>query len=488
MVQTTTLETTENHLGSEPRTNPDKVNQVINKENKSGTLTLYIPSNFDIDKLVKDNPPTFKYHRDKFIYLAQLINDLPSRKKTDKVLVDYVPFYSKLIQRRVRDYRKHLDYLVEQGVFEENKQYIVGKKSRSFRFSESFDTIIKPTVITKPTLIKSILKFIDLDDDVCSLYQTAEKDELYYLTKWFNGKLTVDMNGAKKYLEGLRQQELDQFLFKYDAMRRFNSRYIVLLKIERGEFAHTIDKTARRLHTVLTQLKSELRQFIQYNGKPLIAIDITNSQPYLSTILFNYEKFRENNISSLITLYNNTYNTTDIFNSQLYYVSKNVKNAKDSASVNKYIEMVKSGRLYEEFGKILVERNLLTDSLLLRKEAKTIIFSSIFSPNQAIAYNEEMKIFKEVFPDVYEIYRGVKQNEHRTLACLLQNLEAKLVLENACKFITEEHPEIPLFTLHDSIITTEGNEEYVYNVLYEVLLKAIGIPPTLKYERWEKVA
>ena len=344
MVQTTTLETTENHLGSEPRTNPDKVNQVINKENKSGTLTLYIPSNFDIDKLVKDNPPTFKYHRDNFIYLAHLINDLPSRKKTDKVLVDYVPFYSKLIQRRVRDYRKHLDYLVEQGVFEENKQYIVGKKSRSFRFSESFDTIIKPTVITKPTLIKSILKFIDLDDDVCSLYQTADKDELYYLTKWFNGKLTVDMNGAKKYLEGLRQQELDQFLFKYDAMRRFNSRYIVLLKIERGELAHTIYKTARRLHTVLTQLKSELRQFIQYNGKPLIAIDITNSQPYLSTILFNYEKFRENNISSLITLYNNTYNTTDIFNSQLYYVSKNVKNAKDSASVNKYIEMVKSGR------------------------------------------------------------------------------------------------------------------------------------------------
>ena len=136
---------------------------------------------------------------------------------------------------------------------------------------------------------------------------------------------------------------------------------------------------------------------------------------------------------------------------------------------------------------IVPERRVITDDTPVRKQAKKIIFSSIFSPNKAIGYNQEMKIFKETFPDVYEIYRSIKQNEHRTLACLLQNLEAKLVLHTACKIISEERPEIPLYTLHDSIITTKGNEEFVYQVLYDVLLNAIGIPPTLKYEKWEKV-
>lgn len=156
--------------------------------------------------------------------------------------------------------------------------------------------------------------------------------------------------------------------------------------------------------------------------------------------------------------------------------------------MKQYVEIVKSGQLYEEFGKILLTKGIITDDTPIRKQAKTIIFSSIFSPNQSIAYNQSIVIFKEYFPDVYEIYRSIKQNEHRTLACLLQNLEAKLVLNTACKIISQLKPEMPLFTLHDSIITTSGNEQLVYEVLYDVLLNAIGIPPTLKFERWEKAA
>ncbi len=493
LMKSLTLNAPLNHNGSETQPNPVRAEQVnIYEEYKK--LTLYIPENFDIDKLVKISPPDFKYHRDCFIYLVHLIIDIPSRNKDSEM--DYIPFYSALIQRRVRNYRDYLNYLVKQGVFLENKQYIVGKQSRSFKFTAEYDTIIKPVFITKRTLIKSILNFINIDISPFNLGITTneesllgnKKQELEYLLKWFNKDLTIDYLGAKEYLEDLYELESTGYITKAIAMRKFNSRYIVLLKLHRMEFSSTIDCTAGRLHTVLTQLKGELRQFIRFNGRSLIAVDITNSQPYLSTVLLNLEKYRENNILPLIQIYNKSYTNPNTYKSQPYYLSKKIENAKDSANVKTYIEYVKSGQLYEEFGKILLENGIITDENSMRKQAKNIIFSSIFSPNQCISYNEAMQIFKGNFPEVYEIYRAIKQSEHRTLACILQNLEAQLILHTACKIISEEKPEIPLFTLHDSIITTEGNEEYVYGILFEILLYAIGIPPTLKFEKWEKVA
>ena len=98
-----------------------------------------------------------------------------------------------------------------------------------------------------------------------------------------------------------------------------------------------------------------------------------------------------------------------------------------------------------------------------------------------------MKVFRNVFPNVYEIFKLIKigKGHHNTLAILLQHLEATLVLHKACKIIFEERPDIPIFTLHDSIITTEGNEDYINEVLTNVLTQAIGIAPKLKVERWE---
>lgn len=486
-----TLVTPLNHKRSEPQQRPDSVTQAEKELPKR--LTLYIPENFDIDEIIKNNPPDFKYHRDCFIYLVHLINHIPSNNKD--VEMYYIPFYSALIQRRVRDYRKYLDYLVKNDVLWEDRQYIKGEKSRGFCLTNLYDTEIKPTYITKPTLIKSILKFIHLDNNQTNpeINQNNFEDNLFdnnleYLTKWFNSNLTVDFIEAKKHLEKLREVDASHPTEGFKATRKFNMRYITLLKIHRGEFNHTIDATAGRMHTVLTQLKGELRQFIKYNGQTLIAIDITNSQPYLSTVLFNFEKFEKNKILQTIKIYNYNHNSQHNSNKLPYYLSKKVKEASESENVNQYIELVKSGLLYEEFGKILFEKGLINDDSSLRKQAKKIIFSSIFSPNTSIGHNKAIQIFKDYFPDVYEIYSNIKFKEHRTLACTLQNFEANLILHTACQIIANEKPEIPLFTLHDSIITTEGNEEYVYNTLFEVLLNAIGVPPTLKYEKWEKVA
>ena len=62
--------------------------------------------------------------------------------------------------------------------------------------------------------------------------------------------------------------------------------------------------------------------------------------------------------------------------------------------------------------------------------------------------------------------------------------EADLVLKKICGRIADERPDIPLFTLHDSVITTEKHVGYVRSVMSHVLEEWMGASPALKIESW----
>jgi hypothetical protein len=60
------------------------------------------------------------------------------------------------------------------------------------------------------------------------------------------------------------------------------------------------------------------------------------------------------------------------------------------------------------------------------------------------------------------------------------------VLDKICKRISIEKPSLPIFTIHDSIITTRGNESYIQLVMKEELEKGIGKVPILAIEPLQK--
>lgn len=455
------------------------------------SYTCYVPENFNINVLVIDNPPEFKFHRDKFNYIAHLINDIPSKKKNledgyrywEKEDYSFTSLYSPLLQAKIQDYKKYIQYLTDNGVLVSDNLHIKGQKSIGYKFSKKYQTDIKPVPLTKQIFIKRVLQFVNVDYDSLksSFIKSGENNEQKYdyLTKWFNEKLTIDYVGAKSYLDELFEQELLQFGHE-KAMIKKNLRKIVVEKIHRGNFLSRVDMTVGRLHTVLTQLKSELRQFVRYDGKKLVAADLKNSQPYLSTILFDAERLNRREILKVIKSYNHNFNTSyNPFNIP-YYVSKNIETYKN------YVE---SGKLYERFVVALIEEGVLDpneDFDTLRGTAKKAVLTSIFSPNNAIAYKTEMKIFKQIFPEVYSVFKTIKygKGKHNTLAILLQKIETELVLDEVCKIISEANPSIPIFTLHDAVITTENHIEFVEMVMKEVLAEAIGLNPTIKREYW----
>ncbi|MFN5850155.1 MAG: hypothetical protein ACK43K_16825, partial [Chitinophagales bacterium] len=117
-------------------------------------------------------------------------------------------------------------------------------------------------------------------------------------------------------------------------------------RIHKGDFQFTIDNNAGRLYTVLTQIKKELRQFIRYNGKKLVAVDIKNSQPYLSSVLFSEEHYNLNNCEKAIQYYNPLYKIEENYS--------NFKNILDKArkkeDIPKFLSIISKGKIYEFYG------------------------------------------------------------------------------------------------------------------------------------------
>lgn len=459
---------------------------------KQSYYVVYIPENLNLKELTQKNPPTFKYDLDCFAYLCNCINDDSNCKN-----IDFTPLYSEILQGKIRKYRIYLDYLIQHKIIIEDKQYFVGVKSRNFKFSDAFNSKVIPYKLTKKTLVNNIFN---------SLYPSIEKIEkkraIYkalnnrnsnntnpdfferpnHLEKWFNNNLQVNLIEAKEYLNDLLTQGQNQG--GVNPMKKYCSRLISIEKLARREFNFNTDSTSGRLHTNLTTLKSELRNYLNYDNQKLISLDIVNSQPYLSLILTNYDLFEKNNMIKRISEYNKIFSTDLLKQNKLKRLVATCQNNHD---VKLYNELIINGKIYEYFGNELINHNPLVDleGLSLRKYAKKKLFQAFFSKNNSIAFCENIKVFKKCFPTIYQIFLIIKGNKsHRALPCVLQKIEAELILNNVTKQISNFDGNIPLYTIHDSIITIEKYKLLVKNILESELLNLTGKMPNIKEELW----
>jgi len=92
----------------------------------------------------------------------------------------------------------------------------------------------------------------------------------------------------------------------------------------------------------------------------------------------------------------------------------------------------------------------------------------------------------KLFSIIKTAFRGGDKDQHNRLACLLQSIESEIILHRCCKRIWEEgEHKIPVFTIHDSIVTTVDNLEFVKRIMEEELTRNIGLAPSLSIETWD---
>ncbi len=473
-------------------------------------MRLYLPENLNIFELTNSVPPNFKpYKLDKLCYILHLINAIPLMDK-DVQNEEFVPINAKKLQKKIQNYKKYLDYLeLDLKIIESDNHYIVGEKSKGFRFVEEFRTPVK-TMQVEDFVFRNKLK----------ADKNRKKDSvkhLKFLTKWFNPKLQIDYNFVDEFLkEEYRLKMLDKALWNYDRKSKKhkspeNQMVHAQMSAERlkwQDHSLVLDDNVYRLHTNLTNMPSRIRNAVTYDGQKLISIDIKNSQPYLSTILLSRsfwieQKNGQNNKNSLSVLFdelqigvlpsisNKSTNKLNIKSINLshndsYIMLGDIHKTLVSNGFSDFINLVVKGRLYEYLEEQFSIH--LGETFATRKEVKTAVFQVLFTDNRFLGQKEAKpkKLFKELFPEVYEVFRKIKSKDSTLLPRLLQSIESYLIIDVISKRISKEYPNAPLFTIHDSISTTAEYVDVVENIMLEELCIAIGYAPTLAREEWCK--
>jgi hypothetical protein len=94
--------------------------------------------------------------------------------------------------------------------------------------------------------------------------------------------------------------------------------------------------------------------------------------------------------------------------------------------------------------------------------------------------------FRVIFPDEVKLFELTKKANYKDLCMLLQRIEATAILGYVCKRILNEHPDVPIFTLHDCLVTTAGNEQVIWDAMQKGISEFMGYAPNLKIKSWNE--
>ena len=154
-------------------------------------VNAYVPNNLNLEKFLADKPPGFKYHIDNFRYIISLITEIPAHNKDLLDRYNFVPINAQELQSRIHDYKKYIDYLLQNGIFQTDNHYIVDEKSKGYRFTAPYRTLVIPEKIDKYSLVKSLTNTSKFDFKMEKKYR--------YLRQWFNESLKIDYSKAMDY-------------------------------------------------------------------------------------------------------------------------------------------------------------------------------------------------------------------------------------------------------------------------------------------------
>ncbi|SIN85702.1 hypothetical protein [Chitinophaga niabensis] len=484
---------------------------------------LFVPNNININGLVDKGEMSIKpFKKDKLLYLLNVITEIPANNKDIELKNGFIPINATILKNILgSNYLDYIKLLLDEGIIECDNQYVVDEKSKGYRFTEQYQTSVIPTEITDFTLQKKlianrknkIIKRGNRNIGKTREIKTIGKKQLFAIPpydkaytkgvyKWYeDGGLEIDDKLANEYAEKVfKYKKADKSRWDTDhktgrVKHPFNQNANMvrnIYRVKNGDLDPHTDDNVHRLHSVLTYSKKEIRHALSYKGESLVAIDLSNSQPYLSTILFNPEFWENKNpnlsISNLYLPITTIFPTTHKHKYFIKFLKSTSTPLLSSipADLKEFIDAVSSGRFYEKFQKNILEKT--GDKLDIQKELKPLMFMVLFTDNRFLGQKEAgyKRLFKETYPTVYNCFKLIKSAQKENLPILLQQIESYIFLKRIGLRIAKEHPNVPFWTIHDSVVTTLTHVDLVEKVAIEELEKCIGLKPSMKREYWGK--
>jgi hypothetical protein len=140
------------------------------------------------------------------------------------------------------------------------------------------------------------------------------------------------------------------------------------------------------------------------------------------------------------------------------------------ADLCRYLELCEARGLYQFVGDWL-ERS--------RDEAKRGVMVVYF--DKPGHHNAVSRVLNELFPTVMATMRRMKEGDYRRLAHFAQRNESAFMFGRVVSRIMTEWPDLFISTIHDSILTTSGDEEFVRGIMLDEFAR-LGLSPQVKVE------
>jgi len=470
-----------------------------------------IPKEFDVEIYTSHFVRKDKKHgvTDAIHYILDYINnDGIKRGNIENGTAINIELLRKNVGKRSAD--AAMSILIENKIIEKTKDYSqIFNKSRHYKLSSKFP--YGKTKKVKP-LGKLLISTIDVIDkknnEITKEIEYADK-KYAHLTKFLNdGYLSFDTVKSEKLLYEIikrvsktipniettytgkkRKTYIDKCTIAY-IFKCINVLQNILNIKENKKINYSITPSNQRLNSTLTNLSKILKQFLTYKENNLVQLDLSSSQPLLLCYYLMSKTWKRNqNINDKYgdNRGNNNNNddtdTTKQNNTHMLDTLSNINELDLDNELDRFKKLF-NGDFYEniinevkKYNSTLEEASGFENRSKCKKTMMFLLYGN-FNTNR----NSKIKqyiMFKNTFPIIATILDTLKENEPNRVALILQNLESDLFLNNITKYISEDNPNIPIFTIHDAILTTPEHVEYVNNIMTTIIASITGIVPKI---------
>jgi hypothetical protein len=258
--------------------------------------------------------------------------------------------------------------------------------------------------------------------------------------------------------------------------------------IREREWWFTVDDYGR-IHTNLTNLPRALRQYLSVDGERLANVDISESQPLFMGLAIAKssrpaEAAKAEGTGARRT--DNRQQQKDSRRGAPYHMLDNIMLDKNPLlaggldrrrlpfDLRRYVELCERRGLYQT----------VADHLgVARDVAKRRIMVVFF--DRPWHRNTVSGVLNELFPGVMKAMQQIKRGDYRRLAHFAQRIESAFMFGRVVPQIMEHHPDLFVATIHDSILTTLGDAQFVRRLMLDEFAR-LGLSPQVKVEACSK--
>lgn len=391
-------------------------NELANKIKNKEYLLQFLPSIFD--EFSDKKHIIYKSEKLKTDYLIDIISNLILKyyfKKENRFTINATILKDKYGYL----YNYYINYLIDRNILILKTNYKKGVNSRIYSVSESiFRSKISRYKNSDKVLLKKykkkIFDTICLSDDEVNHIDVDIKQKL--ISDLFN--VDIDMDRSIFFLDSLKNKDIDVYNRNLYSVDSIKNKHI---------FYH-FDNYGR-MHTNFTILRSFIRKnCLMIDGNETCEIDISNSQP--------------------------------LFLTKLMFDSKSNWIKGDEFEIFK--ELTLNGTYYQ----YLMDKLNIKD----KKEVKTLTYKVLFGKNAGRSKSDIL--FKSIFPTIHRFIVLYKKEhgDYKVLSHNLQKMESNLIFNKIIRKVIDNHPDIRIVTVHDSIIIPRKFKESVNAIFKAELL------------------